>query len=98
MSVMALQCCKFSPQKSRPLESGHSRHGVWIAIEYSYYLGLKFLCVHGQFLQIKSHILILELSMLATHYIYRILQIVRGGKVSRMDRLVSIRWKTFAVH
>ena len=36
VSVMALQGCKFSPQKSRPLESGHSRHGVWIAIEYSY--------------------------------------------------------------
>ena len=32
VSVMA----NFSPQKSRPLESGHSRHGVWIAIEYSY--------------------------------------------------------------
>ena len=28
---------------------------------------------------------------------YRILQIARGGKVSRMNRLVPIRWKTFAV-
>ena len=27
---------KSSPQKSRPLESGHRRHAVWIAIEYSY--------------------------------------------------------------
>ena len=36
VSVMALQGSKFSPQKSRPLESGHSRHAVWIAIEYSY--------------------------------------------------------------
>ena len=41
MSVMVLQGCKSSPQKSRPLESGHSRHGVWIAIEYSYKLGPK---------------------------------------------------------
>ena len=32
VSVMALQGCKFSPQKSRPLESGHSRHGVWIQL------------------------------------------------------------------
>ena len=41
VSVMVLQSCKSSPQKSRPLESGHRRHGVWIAIEYSYKLGQK---------------------------------------------------------
>ena len=35
MSVMVLQGRKSSPQKSRPPESGHRRHGVWIAIEYS---------------------------------------------------------------
>jgi len=28
---------------------------------------------------------------------YRILQIVRGGKVSRLQNLTVIRWKTFAV-
>ena len=39
VSVMALQGRKSSPQKSRPLESGHRRHGVWIAIEYK--LGQK---------------------------------------------------------
>ena len=57
---MVLQGRKSSPQKSRPLESGHRRHGVWIAIEYSYKLGqkneFKFLCVHGRFLQRQSHI------------------------------------------
>ena len=36
VSVMALQGCKSFPQKSRPLESGHRRNAVWIAIEYSY--------------------------------------------------------------
>ena len=41
VSVMALQGCKSSPQKSRPLESGNRRHAVWIAIEYSYKLGQK---------------------------------------------------------
>ena len=41
MSVMVLQGRKSSPQKSRPPESGHRRHGVWIAIEYSYKLGQK---------------------------------------------------------
>ena len=41
VSVMALQGRKSSPQKSRPLESGHRRHAVWIAIEYSYKLGRK---------------------------------------------------------
>ena len=41
MSVMVLQGPKYSPQKSRPLESGHRRHGVCIAIEYSYKLGQK---------------------------------------------------------
>ena len=47
------------PQKSRPPESGHKRHGVWIAIEYSYKLGqkkeFKFLCELGWFSQIQSH-------------------------------------------
>ena len=28
---------------------------------------------------------------------YRIMQIVRGGKVSQMHELIQIRWKTFAV-
>ena len=41
VSVMVLQRRKSSPQKSRPPESGHRRHGVWIAIEYSYKLGQK---------------------------------------------------------
>ena len=39
--VMFLQDFKSSSQKSRPLESGHRRYGVWIAIEYSYKLGQK---------------------------------------------------------
>ena len=60
MSVMVLQGRKSSPQKSRPPESGHRRHGVWIAIEYSYKLGqkkeFKFLCVPGWFLQIQSQV------------------------------------------
>ena len=60
VSVMVLQGRKSSPQKSRPPESGHRRHGVWIAIEYSYKLGqkkeFKFLCVPGCFSQIQSHI------------------------------------------
>ena len=66
VSVMALQGRKSSPQKSRPLESGHRRHAVWIAIEYSYKLGqkseFKFWCELGWFLQRQSHIL--ELHML----------------------------------
>ena len=33
VSVMVLQGPKYSPQKSRSLESGHRRHGVCIAIE-----------------------------------------------------------------
>ena len=41
MSVMVLQGPKYSPQKSRPIESGHRRHGVFVAIEYSYKLGQK---------------------------------------------------------
>ena len=41
VSVMVLQHLKSSPQKSRPLESGHRRHDVWVAIEYSYKLGQK---------------------------------------------------------
>ena len=48
VSVMLLQGPKYSPQKSRPLESGHRRHGVCIAIECSYKLDqeneFKFLC------------------------------------------------------
>ena len=58
MSVMVLQGRKSSPQKSRPLESGHSRHAVWIA---SYKLcqkkEFKFLCELGLFLQRQSQII-----------------------------------------
>ena len=32
VSVKVLQDFKSYPQKSRPLESGHRRHGVWLAI------------------------------------------------------------------
>ena len=32
VSVILLQDLKSSPQKSRPLGSGHRRHGVWLAI------------------------------------------------------------------
>ena len=64
VSVMVLQGRKSSPQKSRPPEYGHRRHGVWIAIEYSYKLGqkkeFKFLCVTGWFSQIQSHLCILK--------------------------------------
>ena len=59
MSVMALQGRKSSPQKSRPLESGHRRHAVWIAIEYRYKRGqkkeFKFWYELGWFLQRQSH-------------------------------------------
>ena len=41
MSVMVLQGHKSTPQKSRPLESGHRRYGVRLAIKYSYKLGQK---------------------------------------------------------
>ena len=56
MLVMVLQGHKSSPQKSRPLESGHRRHAVWIAIEC--YIAIswakndsefKFLCELGWF-------------------------------------------------
>ena len=67
MSVMVLQGRKSYPQKSRPPESGHRRHGVWIAIEYSYKLGqkkeFKFLCVTGWFSQIRSHIVYIVCSV-----------------------------------
>ena len=61
VSVMALQGRKSSRQKSRPLESGHRRHAVWIAIEYSYKLGQKMNLNFGAnyigwFLQRQSHI------------------------------------------
>ena len=41
MSVMVSQGPKSTPQKSRPLESGHRRYGVRLAIKYSYKLGQK---------------------------------------------------------
>ena len=31
MSVTVLQGCKSTPQKSRPIESGHGRHAVQVA-------------------------------------------------------------------
>ena len=41
VSVMVLQGCKSTPQKSGPIESGHGRHTVWVAIECSYKLRQK---------------------------------------------------------
>ena len=41
VSVMVLQGCKPTPQKSRPIESGHGRHAVQVANVCSYKLGLK---------------------------------------------------------
>ena len=39
VSVMVLQGCKSTPQKSRPIESGHGRHAVQVANVCSYKLG-----------------------------------------------------------
>ena len=41
VSVMVLQGCKSTPQKSRPIEPGHGRHAVQVANVCSYKLGLK---------------------------------------------------------
>ena len=41
VSVMVLQGCKCTPQKGRPIESGHGRHAVQVANECSYKLGQK---------------------------------------------------------
>ena len=41
VSVMVLQGYKSTPQKSRPIESGHGRHAVQVANVCSYKLGLK---------------------------------------------------------
>ena len=39
VSVKVLQGCKSTPQKSRPIESGHERHAVQVANVCSYKLG-----------------------------------------------------------
>ena len=56
MSVMVLQDFKTFPQKSRPLESDHRRHGVWLAIEYSYKLGQEMNLNSRLVLPRQSHI------------------------------------------
>ena len=63
VSVMVLQGPKYSPQKSRPLESGHRRHGVCIAIECiaSYKLDQKMnlnFCVNYAHFRKSGHIAI----------------------------------------
>ena len=55
---MVLQGCKSTPQKSRPIESGHGRHAVQVANVCSYKLGQKMnfnfganlagFCMHSQ--------------------------------------------------
>ena len=58
---MVLQGGKSTPQKSRPIESGHGRHAVQVANVCSYKLGQKnefqFLCELGWFLHGQSHII-----------------------------------------
>ena len=59
VSVMVLQGPKYSPQKSRPLESGHRRHGVCIAIECSYKLDQKMnlnFCVNYAHFRKSGHV------------------------------------------
>ena len=83
MSVMVLQGCKSSPQKSRPLESGHRRHGVCITIEYSYKLAqkyeFKFSCKLCTFSQIGSHF------MLQKHYV-----VVYNGYMVHLESFINI--------
>ena len=63
---MVLQGCKSTPQKSRPIESGHGRHAVQVANVCSYKLGLKnefqFLCELGWFFYGQLHIVSLHQS------------------------------------
>ena len=60
MSVMVLQGCKSTPQKSRPIESGHGRHAVQVANVCRLQAGVKnefqFLCELGWFLHGQSQI------------------------------------------
>ena len=56
MLIMVLQDFKSSPQNSRPLESGHRRHGVWLAIEYSCKMSQKNDLYFSANLQRQSHI------------------------------------------
>ena len=42
VSVMALQGCKSTPQKSRPIESGHGRPAVQVANVCSYRIAQNF--------------------------------------------------------
>ena len=60
MAVMILQGCNSTPQKSRPVESGHGRRAVQVANVCSFLAGLKnefqFLCELGWFLHGQSHI------------------------------------------
>ena len=52
--------------------------------------------LHSKFLIDGEHFISMALVYIYI-YIYRIMQIVRGGKVSRLADLSVIRWKTFAI-
>ena len=58
MSVMVLQGCKSTLQKSRPIESGHGRHAVQVANVCGYKNEFQFLCELDWFLHGQSHIII----------------------------------------
>ena len=53
---MVLQGCKSTPQKSRPIESGHGRHAVQVANVCSYKLGQKMNFSFGWFLHGQSQL------------------------------------------
>ena len=57
VSVMVLQGCKSTPQKTRPIESDHGRHAVQVANVCSYKLGQKMNFIFGWFLHGQSHIM-----------------------------------------
>ena len=66
MSVMVLQGCKSTPQKSGPIESGHRRHAVQVANVCGYKLGYKFefqfLCELGWFLHGQSQMSFIDIT------------------------------------
>ena len=101
MSVIVLQGCKSSPQKSRPLVSGHRRGAVWIAIEYSYKLGhkneFKLLCELGWFLQ-RSTVIYMKIVKFKMYIIYGLYWLWGKNKARRVEVKIMFIFSKITVH
>ena len=93
---MVLQGCK-SPQKSRPIESGHGRYAVQVANVCSYKLGLKKLIAILVQTRLVFAWTVTRINIYLDHVIYHDVGILETSALTRAGGY-SCTWKPLSTH